>query len=106
MVIAYYLYRTEIEFERQREGRDTTVKKVQRGGTNDELRATNDERRTTSDEQRVTNKTDEIFNMIDLTIKRPVGAAADAKELQYVAALHQTCDELDDNFIDGSIDGA
>ncbi len=44
--------------------------------------------------------------MIDLTIDRPVGAAADAKELEYIAALHQTCDALDGNFVDGSIDGA
>ena len=44
--------------------------------------------------------------MNNYTINRPVGAAADAKELEYITALHQTCSELDDSFVDGSIEGA
>ena len=43
--------------------------------------------------------------MLDLTIARPVGAAADAKELEYITALHQTTDDEDETFLDGSIDG-
>jgi len=44
------------------------------------------------------------LHMIDLTFKRPVGAAADAKELEYVTALHQTREEMDNAFVDGSIE--
>ena len=43
--------------------------------------------------------------MIDLTFDRPIGAAADAKELEYITALHQTSDDEDERFQDGSIDG-
>jgi len=38
------------------------------------------------------------------TFERPVGAAADARELEYVAALHQTKDDDDDDWMDGSIE--
>ena len=37
-----------------------------------------------------------------ISFERPVGAHADVKELEYVAALHQTCTPLRK---DGSIDG-
>jgi hypothetical protein len=43
--------------------------------------------------------------MIDLTFDRPIGAAADAKELEYITALHQTDDANDDSWINGSIEG-
>ena len=36
--------------------------------------------------------------------ERPVGAAADARELEYVAALHQTDDAQEDSWMDGSIE--
>ena len=37
---------------------------------------------------------------------RPIGAAADVKELEYVAALHQTShSDEDGDWMDGSIDG-
>ena len=35
--------------------------------------------------------------------ERPVGAVADAKELEYIAALHQTQDSKEDEWLDGSI---
>mmetsp|Transcript_7578 Transcript_7578/g.10107 ORF Transcript_7578/g.10107 Transcript_7578/m.10107 type:complete len:1103 (-) Transcript_7578:474-3782(-) len=38
------------------------------------------------------------------TFERPVGAAADVKELEYIAALLQTSDEIKEDFIDASID--
>lgn len=41
----------------------------------------------------------------DLTFERPVGAAADSKELEYITALHQTTDDEDETYRDGSIDG-
>ncbi len=43
--------------------------------------------------------------MINLTFERPVGAYADAKELEYITALHQTTDADDETFVDGSIEG-
>jgi hypothetical protein len=43
--------------------------------------------------------------MFSTTFDRPVGAAADAKELEYITALHQTTDEVEDDFINGSIEG-
>lgn len=36
--------------------------------------------------------------------ERPVGAAADARELEYIAALHQTTDDEDESWMDGSIE--
>lgn len=36
--------------------------------------------------------------------ERPVGAAADARELEYIAALHQTDDKQDNSWMDGSIE--
>lgn len=41
---------------------------------------------------------------MSLYFERPVGAAADARELEYVAALHQTQDDDDDGWMDGSIE--
>lgn len=41
---------------------------------------------------------------MSLKFERPVGAAADARELEYVAALHQTDDTEVDNWMDGSIE--
>lgn len=41
---------------------------------------------------------------MSLYFERPVGAAADARELEYVAALHQTQDEDGDAWMDGSIE--
>lgn len=43
--------------------------------------------------------------MFSTSFRRPIGAAADAKELEYVTALHQTVDENEDEFADGSIEG-
>ena len=43
---------------------------------------------------------------MSLKFLRPLGAVADVKELEYVAALHQTTSSTDDSFVDGSIDGA
>jgi hypothetical protein len=43
--------------------------------------------------------------MFSTTFNRPTGAAADAKELEYITALHQTSDGEGDDFVDGSIDG-
>eukprot|EP00957_Ditylum_brightwellii_P069566 5283577-Ditylum_brightwellii.AAC.1 len=40
-----------------------------------------------------------------MSFDRPVGAAADAKELEYIAALVQTDDVDKDGFVDASIDG-
>jgi hypothetical protein len=37
-----------------------------------------------------------------ITFERPIGAPADLKELEYIAALHQTCFP---NRRDGSISG-
>jgi len=42
--------------------------------------------------------------MFSTTFNRPTGAAADAKELEYITALHQTSDGEGDDFVDGSID--
>jgi len=42
--------------------------------------------------------------MVVSTFRRPIGANADAKELEYVTALHQTTDEDEDTFVDGSIE--
>jgi hypothetical protein len=36
--------------------------------------------------------------------ERPIGAAADVRELEYVAALHQTDDADNDKWMDGSIE--
>ena len=38
------------------------------------------------------------------TFERPVGAAADAKELEYIAALHQTQDAEEDDWMNASIE--
>ena len=42
---------------------------------------------------------------MSLTFDRPVGAVADARELEYVAALHQSHDVYDDHWFDASIRG-
>lgn len=44
------------------------------------------------------------YRKMDFTFQRPVGAAADAKELEYIAALHQTQDANDDDWVNGSIE--
>jgi hypothetical protein len=41
-------------------------------------------------------------NIMGSSLVRPIGSAVDAKELEYVAALHQTGNELR---LDGSIQG-
>jgi hypothetical protein len=51
------------------------------------------------------NSTSITYFMFSTTFDRPVGAAADVKELEYITALHQTCDEDEDAFLDGSIEG-
>jgi len=38
------------------------------------------------------------------TFRRPIGANADVKELEYIAALHQTSDDEEESFVDGSIE--
>ena len=43
--------------------------------------------------------------MFSTSFRRPIGAAADAKELEYITALHQTVDDEEDDFVDGSIEG-
>ena len=42
--------------------------------------------------------------MSNYVFERPVGAAADVRELEYIAALHQTQDEENDDWMDGSIE--
>jgi len=42
--------------------------------------------------------------MFSTSFRRPIGAAADAKELEYITALHQTCDEDEEDYVDGSIE--
>ena len=44
------------------------------------------------------------MSLFSTTFERPIGAAADAKELEYITALHQTTDDNDDDYLDGSID--
>eukprot|EP00565_Helicotheca_tamesis_P001216 CAMPEP_0185727212 /NCGR_PEP_ID=MMETSP1171-20130828/2960_1 /TAXON_ID=374046 /ORGANISM="Helicotheca tamensis, Strain CCMP826" /LENGTH=69 /DNA_ID=CAMNT_0028395725 /DNA_START=1 /DNA_END=206 /DNA_ORIENTATION=- len=39
-----------------------------------------------------------------MLFERPVGAAADTKELEYIAALIQTTDAEKEGFVDASID--
>mmetsp|Transcript_10121 Transcript_10121/g.14728 ORF Transcript_10121/g.14728 Transcript_10121/m.14728 type:complete len:1032 (-) Transcript_10121:116-3211(-) len=39
-----------------------------------------------------------------MRFERPIGAAADARELEYIASLHQTNDTDPETFIDGSIE--
>jgi hypothetical protein len=38
------------------------------------------------------------------SFERPIGAAADVNELEYITAIHQTTDDDNETFIDGSID--
>ena len=42
---------------------------------------------------------------MSLTFDRPIGAVADTRELEYVAALHQSHDVYDDHWFDASIRG-
>jgi len=43
---------------------------------------------------------------MSFTFPRPIGAAADAMELEYIAALHQTDDEDDEGWLDASIEAS
>ncbi len=46
-----------------------------------------------------------LSSIVSTSFERPVGAAADAKELEYITALHQTSHDDDEGFLDGSIEG-
>eukprot|EP00594_Rhizosolenia_setigera_P000217 CAMPEP_0178946394 /NCGR_PEP_ID=MMETSP0789-20121207/4259_1 /TAXON_ID=3005 /ORGANISM="Rhizosolenia setigera, Strain CCMP 1694" /LENGTH=84 /DNA_ID=CAMNT_0020626377 /DNA_START=585 /DNA_END=835 /DNA_ORIENTATION=+ len=43
---------------------------------------------------------------MSLTFEKPVGAAVDVKELQYIASLLQTSQDSKDTFRDASVDAA
>lgn len=42
--------------------------------------------------------------LFNLTFERPIGAAADVRELEYIASLHQTSHDVAEEFLDASID--